>query len=258
MPKNILNMPDLSIIIPTYNNKSYLKTAIDSVIFSTKLSLEIIIIDDGSEEEDLKNYFITDKAFKYLKIFKILRNEVNSGFIKSVNRAIPYATAQNILILNNDVFVPPTSLEKMIAILNENDTFGAVGPCSNFVLADQHLDLIYSDPAINSTELCKKVKLLNRQPPYVYTERLSGFCIMLKKSVIKKVILDNMLFDEIYGFGYVEDFDLSMRIIQQGYKLVIVKNSFIHHYGTKSFKQNEQEILVAKNHEIFKDKWKLM
>lgn len=251
-------MPVLSIIIPTYNNKKYLKTAIDSIIFSTKLSLEIIIVDDGSEEEALKEYFLNDKVFKYLKIFKILRNDVNSGFIKSVNKAIPYATAENILVLNNDVFVPPTSLEKMIAVLNENDNFGAVGPCSNFVLIEQHLDLVYSDPAINSMELCKKVKSLNRTPTYIYTEQLSGFCFMLKKSVIDKVMMGNMLFDEVYGFGYVEDFDLSMRITKLGYKLVIAKNAFVHHYGTRSFKENNQQILVDKNRDIFKSKWGLM
>lgn len=251
-------MPDLSIIIPTYNNKSYLKTAIDSIIFATKLSLEIIIVDDGSEEEELKNYFMTDKVFKYLKIFKILRNEVNSGFIKSVNKAIKYTTAENILILNNDVFVPPTSLEKMLTALNENADFGAVGPCSNFVLPEQHLTLISSDPATNSAELSKKVKRLNIKPQYVYTEHLSGFCIMMKKNVIDKVKMGDMLFDEVYGFGYVEDFDLSIRIVKLGYKLVIIKNAYVHHYGTKSFKQKDQYLLVDKNRDIFKAKWGIM
>lgn len=250
-----MNIPQLSIIIPTYNNKSYLKTAIDSIIFSTKLSLEIIIVDDASEEEDLKNYFLTDKVFKYLKIFKIIRNEVNSGFIKSVNKAIQYATSENILILNNDVFVPPTSLEKMLLALNENSDFGAVGPCSNFVLPDQYLNLSYEDPSINALELAQKVKLLNITPPYSYPTYLSGFCIMIKKSVINKVLIGNMLFDEVYGFGYVEDCDLCLRISQLNYKLAIVKNSYVHHYGTRTFKNQNQADLLEKNSKIFKDKW---
>ena len=54
---------------------------------------------------------------------------------------------------------------------------------------------------------------------------LVGFCYLVKKSVIDKV----GLLDERFTPGNFEDNDLSLRILLEGYKLLLCKNVFIHH-----------------------------
>ncbi len=248
--------PDLSIIIPTYNNQSFLKTAIDSILSNTKLKLEIIIIDDGSESNELKEYFKTDRAFRFLKIFKIICNEKNIGYLKSVNKGISFCSAQYILLINNDVFVPPQAIENMLKSLIENPNFGAVGPYSNFAFPNQCLKLEYTDPLTNPYDLFKKLKKLgNIEPPYQEIAYLSGFCLMLRKDVIDIVSIDGKLFDEIYEYGYFEDSDLCLRIRGLGYKLIIIRNSYIHHYGSKTFSQEKQREYLIKNYATFYNKW---
>jgi GT2 family glycosyltransferase len=251
-----LSPPELSVVIPTFNNRKYLKTTIDSLLASTNLKLEIVIIDDGSDSKELAEYFLTDRAFRFIKVFKIIRNPVNLGYIKSVNRGVMETTAPYILLLNNDVFVPSLIPDKMRAVLQNNNDVAAIGPYSNFVMEEQLLKLAYKDPAIDALPMLKEVnKLQNNQPEIIDATYLSGFCLMLKRNVMEEVMENGKLLDEIYGFGYVEDCDLGNRIKKLNYRIVIARNCFVHHYGTKTFDAKIQEELVEKNKIIFHNKW---
>jgi GT2 family glycosyltransferase len=251
-----LDLPDLSVIIPTYNNQSYLKTTVDSLLFSTNLKLEIIIVDDCSEQKELAEYLQNDRVFRFLKIFNIIHNPVNLGYIKSVNRAFAETTAPFILLLNNDVFVPPRMVDKMLEALKNNDGTGAVGPYSNYVMDEQRLEIDYKDPIIDPLPLIKKISELNKPGPELKDSvYLSGFCLLLKRKAIEKVMVNDMLFDEIYGFGYLEDCDLSVRIKRAGYRLGVVRGAFVHHYGSRTFAEKKQQELLARNTDIFMKKW---
>ena len=64
---------------------------------------------------------------------------------------------------------------------------------------------------------------------------LVGFCFLVKKNILNEV----GYLDEIFTPGNFEDNDLSFRILEKGYSLVLCRDSFIHHYGSVSFKENE-------------------
>ena len=66
---------------------------------------------------------------------------------------------------------------------------------------------------------------------------LVGFCFLVKKNILNEV----GYLDEIFTPGNFEDNDLSFRILEKGYSLVLCRDSFIHHYGSVSFKENELE-----------------
>ena len=61
---NILNIPRLSVIIPIFNDERFLVPCLNSVISQSLKNIEIICIDDGSNDESLnivKNYSESDK-----------------------------------------------------------------------------------------------------------------------------------------------------------------------------------------------------
>jgi GT2 family glycosyltransferase len=70
-----------------------------------------------------------------------------------------------------------------------------------------------------------------------FTEWISGCCILVRVSVVKKVgLLDDRF------FAYFEDVDWSIRMTNLGYKLGVVPESIIYHYSSGSSKKNNTSL----------------
>lgn len=91
---------DLSIIIPVYNTKSEaLKKCIDSIIQIRNIKYEIILVDDGSEEKNSKEYnTLIEKYKKNAKYFK----QKNAGVSSARNLGIKEANGKYIMFIDSD------------------------------------------------------------------------------------------------------------------------------------------------------------
>ena len=74
-------MPEVSIIIPVYNNEKYIEKCIHSVLNQTFGELEIIAVNDGSTDESGK-------------ILKNLEREMSDYFVRTNNQGV--AAARNL------------------------------------------------------------------------------------------------------------------------------------------------------------------
>lgn len=117
--------PLVSIIIPTHNRQGYLKRAIKSVLCQTYQNIEIVVIDDGSTDETPK--IVSELAKKEPRI-TALKNEINLGFVKTLNRGINRARGKYIARLDDDDFwVDPKKLEKQVGFLERHPDYVLVG-----------------------------------------------------------------------------------------------------------------------------------
>ena len=83
-------MEKISVLVPIYNQEKYLRRCIESIINQTYTNLEIILIDDGSEDksyEIIEEYTNKDKRIKGLKI-------KNNGVADARNKAIDNVTGE--------------------------------------------------------------------------------------------------------------------------------------------------------------------
>lgn len=242
--RNII--PNTSIVILTYNNLEYNKLCLESIRKYTKRgTYEIIVVDNHSTDG-------TVEWLKERKDIKLILNNENLGFPKGCNQGIEAAKKNNdILLLNNDVVVTPNWLANLKKCLYSSDDIGAVGSVTNSCSNYQTIPVNYTD----LSEMIGFAKKNNISNMDLWEERLRlvGFCMLIKNEVVKKV----GLLDEIFTPGNFEDDDYSFRIRKAGYRLMLCKDSFIHHFGSASFGKISEEYskLLINNRRKFEEKW---
>jgi hypothetical protein len=110
LPKN---MPDVCIIVPTFNRAQYLGEALESVLSQTRPPAEVIVVDDGS----------TDTTPQVAKSFgdrvRYVRKE-NGGKPAAVNVALGLVRADLVIIADDDDIMYPTALAHLLAPLERD------------------------------------------------------------------------------------------------------------------------------------------
>ena len=102
----------VSICIPAYNGQKYLQGCIDSAINQTYKDIEIIIVDDGSQDKTFE--IATEYAAKDSRI-KIFRNKKNLGLVLNWNKCLKLATGIWIKFLFQDDYLELNCVEQMIS-----------------------------------------------------------------------------------------------------------------------------------------------
>lgn len=105
----------VSIIIPVYNKEKYLNDSIQSAINQDHDDLEIIIINDGSQDNSesiIKNWSLKDSRVKY--IF-----QENEGVSSARNKGISIANGKYIFFLDADDFLERNSISKLVYYAEE-------------------------------------------------------------------------------------------------------------------------------------------
>lgn len=234
-----------SIIILTYNNLDYTKQCIESIrTYTDRNTYELIIIDNNSVD-DTKDWLLKQDDIR------VILNKENLGFPRGCNQGIELAKGDNILLLNNDVIVTENWLSNLVNSLYSDKRIGAVGPVTNSAAYYTAIPVEYS----NLNEMHNFAQDFNKSNFEKWEERLKliGYCMLIKREVVDKI----GLLDERFTPGNFEDDDYSVRIRQAGYKLLLCKDTFIHHYGSVSWKENVSGYgeLLSENEKKFMEKW---
>ena len=102
-------MPIVSVIIPVYNTEQYLKQCLDSVINQTFKDIEIICVNDGSEDnspEILNEYAKKDDRIKII-------NKENDGLGRARNTGLEYVTTGLVCFIDSDDYFTEDAVEKL-------------------------------------------------------------------------------------------------------------------------------------------------
>lgn len=96
-------MNKLSVIVPVYNTSNYLRKCLDSIVNQSMKDIEIIIVNDGSEDnsESIIKHWIENN--KHVNV-KYLKKE-NGGLSDARNYGIRYATGKYIAFIDSDDYI---------------------------------------------------------------------------------------------------------------------------------------------------------
>jgi GT2 family glycosyltransferase/2-polyprenyl-3-methyl-5-hydroxy-6-metoxy-1,4-benzoquinol methylase len=235
----------IDILIPVYNGNEFLDSLFRSIIENTSIPYRLLIANDKSTDPNIIKY-LTDFKINNPNIdITIIENENNLGFVKTINR-LTKLIKNNFVILNTDVEVPPHWIERLMYPILTRDDIASTTPftnagtiCSfpNFLKDNQifeNLDVITLDYFFQYVDFEKNCIEI---PTGV------GFCMGINKKVFEKI----GMFDEIFGKGYGEENDWSMRARRIGYKNIIVPNLFVYHKHGGSFSNEDKNKLKEHN-----------
>lgn len=243
-PSPSRSTPLTSIVILTYNQLAYTKQCVDSILRYTDEPIELIFVDNAS----------TDGTVEYLRSIpnaRLIANAENRGFPAGVNQGIQVASGAYILLLNNDCIVTTGWLHRLHQAIERDPSVGLVGPCSNNVSGTQKISAAYHDLVSLDAFAWDHGKANDRR--YFDIDRLVGFCLLIKREVVKRI----GLFDERFGIGCFEDDDYCRRAKQAGYRLLIVSDAFVHHFGSSTFLGSGVDLnrVLQDNQQRYREKW---
>ena len=181
----------VSVVIITRNRSDLLYDSIRSVLIQTYSNFELLIIDDGSEDntEEMVKQF-ADSRIRYLR-------KKPTGIPKSRNIGVQMAKGEYIVIMDDDDLMMPNRIQEQIECLSD----GSSGSYGGWIDQDAESNLEY-----------------NSGGEYGYSQILFGGKIMLHPaSMIKRSVLLQFPYDENYSFG--TDYVMNLEIARAGHKL---------------------------------------
>jgi glycosyltransferase involved in cell wall biosynthesis len=114
-----MNVPKVSVIIPSYNGAKFLRETIQSVLWQTFSNFELIIVDDASTDDTVKiiNQF-DDPRIKYIV------HDKNRGSEIARNTGLQASTGEIITFLDQDDLFHPEKLQAHVGFLENNPDIG--------------------------------------------------------------------------------------------------------------------------------------
>lgn len=243
----------ISIIIANYNGEKYLKTCLESVLKSSEIDYEILIIDNNSIDRSIE--IVNEFAKKDTRI-KILKNKTNKGVPFSRNKAIKAALGDILVFLDNDTKVDKNWLKEISQIFSNDDTIGAL-QCKIFDFKRMHI--------IQEVGM-KLYPYTGFGTPLGRGEKDHGQYVKLQEiialgaaSAVRKNVARNIGGFDLRLIHTTDDLDFSWRVWIAGYRVVLAPNSKVYHYtkthnpGYKMYFHLSKNSLrmITKNYEFF-------
>jgi hypothetical protein len=239
---------DLSVIIVSYNTSSLISLCIEKLISSftnSKLSFEIIVVDNGSIDDSVKKL---KRIREKLANLIVIENKKNLGYAKANNQAIKQAKGKYILFLNSDILIDKINWQTLLNFFETkkevgaltiriNLKNGAIDPASHRGFPTLWRSFCYFsslERVLSFNSFFKKIfggyHLLHLDLNKIHeVEVISGAFFLTRKDLIKKI----GGFDEDF-FMYGEDIDLCLRIKQLNYKIIYYPDFEVLHLKYQS------------------------
>lgn len=115
-----MDMKLVSVLIPSYNHRPYIKQCIESIVSQDYENVELIIIDDSSTDGTYQEIQALIKAYnhRFQGVF-ISQNSKNLGVSATLNRGLEIAEGEYLLIVASDDFLLPGAISSLVKAISQ-------------------------------------------------------------------------------------------------------------------------------------------
>lgn len=173
---SLLISPRVSVIIPVYNMEQYLLECLESVCSQTYTDIEIIVVNDGSEDSSLlicNEFAGRDSRIKVI-------DKVNQGVVIARQTGVQSSTGEYLLFLDADDYLRKDCIQKIVDVLDLYNpdivVYGSYTKSKDGSVIEH--TMLYENGMYNKEEIINKI-----YPSLIQTDR----CRYFSPSVIEKV-----------------------------------------------------------------------
>jgi GT2 family glycosyltransferase len=243
--------PLASILIPCCGMREYTKLLVPSLLKHTRAPFELIFLDIGSLDGTAEYLEGLTAGLPQVRI-EVVRAATDLDLPGAVKEALAKIRGDYVVLLNNDTIVTNAWLNQLIGLADMSPAIGMVGPMSNYAAPPQLVESIpyriASKQAVPGAQGTGQGDLLDisavgrfasefresNKGKWLEAERLGGFCLLLKREVLRRVTNQGQL-DKWTDLSLFDTDILSSKAREAGFTLAVCRDLFVHHFGTRTF-----------------------
>jgi glycosyltransferase involved in cell wall biosynthesis len=226
--------PDVTVVIPTRNRRAELRTAVRSALTQRSVDLEVVVVDDGSEEPaEVILAEVTDARVR------VVRNAVSLGETASRNRGIAEAFGSWIAFLDDDDLWSPDKIALQLDVLDRQDAGWAY---AGDIVVDEDLRPLHGAPPPTPETIASTLRRYNSVPA-------GASNVIVRASLLASV----GSFDP--ALRRTGDWDMWLRLLTTGFPACVreplVANRMHHGNVSRDMRALFQELpVIARRHGI--------
>lgn len=244
--------PKVSIIIVNYNHKYFPRMCVEAIEKSeVDFKYEIIVADNNSQDESIEYL----RRMKQEGRIHLIESGSNLGYGRGNNLGVKQAKGEFIIISNPDIFVTPTTMQRLVDHLEKHSEIGLIGPRLRYyngkIQESCRRHMTFGDLVIKRTFLRRLPHFKKRLDHYLMNDfdhndvqevdLITGAYFVMRREVYEKI----GGFDPRY-FLFMEDYDLCRTLHWKGYQVVYFPQAEAEHYHKRLSSGNMLWLLSRK------------
>lgn len=235
--------PPTTVVVPVHDGRDETLRCLGSVLrhAGDGPPFELLVVDDASPDPVLRVDLDRIATAPAPVPVRLLRNEVNRGFVASVNRAL-LETAGDVVLLNSDTVVTDGWLHRLCATAASAPDVATVTPLTNAgsictlpAPVIEHFGLSGPDPRVDECARFVATAGLGLRPAVITGV---GFCMLVTRAALDAC---GLLDEATFGQGYGEEVDLCLRASALGFRHLVDDRTYVHHEEGVSFGASRAE-----------------
>lgn len=196
-----MTKPRVSVVIPVRNGKDYIQEALESVLQQSFADLELLLIDDGSTDDDYDRYALQDPRVRVIHL-------AGNGVSRARNVGMAQSRGEFIAFLDADDVWFPGKLEAQVRYFDAHPDVGVV--FGKFIRWPAQPDGGFAPASSLVQDVVRLSKTEEERSGWLYTRLLDGLLVGMNTAVVRRSV-----YEAIGGFNESmrqgEDYDFWLR-----------------------------------------------
>jgi GT2 family glycosyltransferase len=252
----------LSIQLVTWNGAKYMPFLFESLKSQTFKDWDFFILDNASQDNTAE--IIKKELSNFGVQSELIENKENLGFAGGHNFLFKIINSEYVLFLNQDMYLMPDCLEKMVNFMDSHSDAGALSPRLmkwNFVDLENYslprtfsnqvdslgLKVFWNRRVVEQFAQEDWDNIRNKFGNSIQVFGVSGGLPMYRKTAVSEIVYpDGGVLDEDYH-SYKEDVDIAYRLAARGYKSYVIIDAVAYHDRSAAGPKNLNDRSAAGN-----------